>query len=561
MLETMRRNSRSAIIYVLFGILIAVFVLSFGPGSRGFVAQNTASNWAAKVNGNTLTEQDFRFAYVARGGTQYSALQAKEARLKESVMDELIAREILATEAAKLGFKVSQKEAEDLVADGQMILLGRHLPLDRYAFKDGKFDYERFKLIAQNQLGVSVLRYLEIEEEEMLADKMRQMLQTGERVSPAEVKAEFEQEGLQVNLDYVRFSSSKYAADDEPSAADVAAYQKAHEADLKKTYEERKPLSYTKVDKQLRLRHMLIDVAKDASPQVVAKAKAQADDAKKKLDGGADFAQLAGEVSTSDASKHHHGELGWRKKGYTGFGEALDGKLFAPGQAKKGTVVGPEKTERGFELVLVEDTREGDISFEQAAPELAEQAFSRDRAKDKARAEAQAALDRAKKGEKLEVMFPPAKDDDAKDKSSRFSQSDAPTFKQTGLFSRRGDSVADIGTSKELAKKAFELPIGELAGPFEVAGAYVIVQVKEHKDPDLKDFDKRKAELTRQAEQGKWFSTAEAYAKDRCVELRDSNRIKVNDELMSYDLPPALAKVFEQAGGKFGYVPCATLGR
>ena len=36
MLQAMRRNSRHAIIYVLFGILIAAFVISFGPGSRGF---------------------------------------------------------------------------------------------------------------------------------------------------------------------------------------------------------------------------------------------------------------------------------------------------------------------------------------------------------------------------------------------------------------------------------------------------------------------------------------------------------------------------------------------
>jgi len=31
MLEQMRRNSRNIIIYVLFGILITVFIISFGP--------------------------------------------------------------------------------------------------------------------------------------------------------------------------------------------------------------------------------------------------------------------------------------------------------------------------------------------------------------------------------------------------------------------------------------------------------------------------------------------------------------------------------------------------
>ena len=35
MLDTLRANSRSVLTYVLFGIIIVVFVVSFGPGSRG----------------------------------------------------------------------------------------------------------------------------------------------------------------------------------------------------------------------------------------------------------------------------------------------------------------------------------------------------------------------------------------------------------------------------------------------------------------------------------------------------------------------------------------------
>ena len=49
MLAAMRRNSRHAIIYVLFGILIAAFVISFGPGSRGFGYSGVTSAYAAKI--------------------------------------------------------------------------------------------------------------------------------------------------------------------------------------------------------------------------------------------------------------------------------------------------------------------------------------------------------------------------------------------------------------------------------------------------------------------------------------------------------------------------------
>src|SRR5437879_3859219 len=115
MLEALRRNSRNAIIYVLFGVIIAAFIISFGPGSRGVGVTGSGNNFAAKVAGSTLTEQDFRFAYIALGGTQFPGQLARERKLKEFVMDKLIERELLAQEAERLGFQVSAKEAEDMI--------------------------------------------------------------------------------------------------------------------------------------------------------------------------------------------------------------------------------------------------------------------------------------------------------------------------------------------------------------------------------------------------------------------------------------------------------------
>src|SRR5215468_7512882 len=123
MLETLRQNSRNAIIYVLFGIIIAVFIINFGPGSRGCTPAPGA-NFAARVAGSTLTEQDFRFAYIALGGTQFPGQIARERHLKEFVMDKLIERELLAQEAERLGFNVADKEVEDELATGKMLVLG-----------------------------------------------------------------------------------------------------------------------------------------------------------------------------------------------------------------------------------------------------------------------------------------------------------------------------------------------------------------------------------------------------------------------------------------------------
>jgi peptidyl-prolyl cis-trans isomerase D len=532
MLEVMRRNSRNAIIYVLFGVIIAVFIINFGPGSRGCTPGASASSFAAKVGGSTLTEQDFRFAYIALTRGQVPSQMAQDRRLKEFVMDKLIERELLAQEAERLGFQVSAKEVEDMIADGRMMVMGVPRRVDDYVFKGGKFDYERFKMVAQNTLGVTVVRFIEIERRELLADKVRELMKMSAKVSPDEVKADFEQKGLQVNLEYARFSPRRFEDDAEVTPAEIDAYVKAHGDELKKMYEERAFL-YKKVDKQARLRHILAPVEKSAPQPAVDAAKKAIDAAAAKVKSGTPFAEVAKAASGDDRTKKRGGLVGWRKKGFTGFSDALDEEVFAA-QRKKGDVVGPMRTDRGFELVLVEDFREGDVPLEVAQRELAEDKVREERSRGKAKVEADAVLARVKKGEKLEDILPKQTPEEKAERSMA-KAGEAPKLQETGLFSRHGEMVQEIGVSKELAKKAFDMKVGEIGGPFEVAGGWVIARVKDHREPDMADFEKRKPELMREYERTKYAEVLDGWAKNRCAEVRDDGRIKVNEEILSYE--------------------------
>lgn len=554
MLQAMRRNSRHAIIYVLFGILIAAFVISFGPGSRGFGYSGVTSAYAAKVAGATVSEQDFHFAYVALGGTQYPPQVARERRLKEFVMDRLIERELFAEEAQRLGYDVSNKEAEDQIYAGKMMVMGVPRRVDSYVYKDGKFDYDRFKMVSQNQLGVTVQHFIEIQKREMLADKLREALRVSSKVSPDEVKQEFEQRGLQVNLEYGRFPERRYEEEiPDPTPAEVDAYVKAHEADLKKQYDERAFL-YKNLEKQARLRHIVVDAPKQIPAEQAEAAKVKLSNALAKIKAGTPFATVAKEVSADDRTKSHGGEMGWRKKGFTGFGDAVDKKIF---DAKPGAIIGPERTERGWELVEVEQFREGDVPLADAEKEMAADEVKKQKAKDKAKAEAEAVMARVKKGEKLEAILPPEANDpnetaEEKQLKALMKKPDEPIhLQETGLFSRRGEMIQDIGISKELAKRAFELKTGEVAGPFDVGSAWVVVRVKEHRDPDLADFEKRKSEIVREYERTKWAELVDNWSKQKCTEVRDDGRIKVNTEVLEYEV-----------GGKspIAYQPCSAKG-
>ena len=69
--------------------------------------------------------------------------------------------------------------------------------------------------------------------------------------------------------------------------------------------------------------------------------------------------------------------------------------------------------------------------------------------------------------------------------------------------------IEGIGVSNQLAKAAFSLtPAAPLAGPFQVGGSFVVVRLKERKDPDLAEFEKRKDELAREAQLTKWIGSS-----------------------------------------------------
>jgi hypothetical protein len=122
---------------------------------------------------------------------------------------------------------------------------------------------------------------------------------------------------------------------------------------------------------------------------------------------------------------------------------------------------------------------------------------------------------------------------------------------ETGLFPRRGDTLPEIGVSPELSKKVFDMKPGESAGPIEVASGYVVVKVKERKEPDTTDYEKRKPEIVREYERTKWAELVDGWSKQKCAEVRDDGRIKVNGEVLEYEV-----------GGKspVAYQPCSAKG-
>lgn len=110
------------------------------------------------------------------------------------------------------------------------------------------------------------------------------------------------------------------------------------EADLKKEYDA--TIDKVKDDREVRARHILVPTEQEAK------------DAKKKIDGGKSFEEVAKELSKDPGSAAQGGDLGYftRDKMVKEFADAAF-------SLKKGEVSGPVKSGFGYHIIKLEDSR------------------------------------------------------------------------------------------------------------------------------------------------------------------------------------------------------------
>jgi len=547
MLEQMRQQSRSLLIYVLFGIVIAVFIINFGPQSPGSCdrGQSSLGNLeGARVKGRPLTRQDYMYGLMMVGAQNFPPQRAKMMRLHETVMDMLIDREIMAGEAERAGFRVSDEQVEDLIAESKLIGLGREQRAPVFE-QDGVFSHENFRKYVQYHLGMTPRTFIEEQRREMLAKLMRDSLRAGVAISPLEVKAEWMREADQVNVEYLRFPIHHYESELELRPEEIAKYAAANQEALKKLYDEGKAALYEKQPKQRHVRQILVKLAAEPTEADVEAAQKKADALAARIRKGEPFAKVARAASEDEVTRARGGDLGWQRVGGSMLEPAVDAKLAA---AKDGEVVGPVKTASGFVLAVAEGTREGTIAFDAVKQELAESRLREDKSRESAEKAAKRALAGIKASPKksLKELYPAAEE----------SESDAakPALlatvhaEETGLFSRRGAIVPGIGRAPILQKAIFALTQeAPVAGPIEELGSFLVVKLKERKEPDVAEFEKNKIALIEDATKRKSGAVALEWSLKRCREARDARQIEVNTDILRYEGGPE---------GAISYEPC-----
>lgn len=479
MLKELRESSRSLIIWVLFGIIIAVFIINFGPQATGDIGCGAAKTYVVKVDGSVVSEHGYRFGYNGSG------LSGTKTQRNHYVLDHLIAREILAKEAEKAGFRVSKDLANEKIRTGEYYVLGVRRYGERDYFRNGVFDYDTLERVATSFGLPSVEYFIDQQRREILAEMMRAQLAGSSRISRAEALSRFKHAETTATVDAVRFRPAAYRQALKLTRADLDTYLASHEAEVKAKYDA-EATTYKGVKPEVRLRQIYLErtaeepaddsspegddppADDDAEPVAIDPKKTQLETLRAKLlDGTADFAATARDLSEDVYTNYKGGDMGWKRADSPGLGHAALSDALK--DLEKGGITEVIDTPAGFFLLKLEDQREGDLSFEQVKYEIAETMALDYYATEGARRAADAALADALAG-------------DGKDLEDMFERDTAPTRPQGPQLSPEMLEMLQQLSPEERQQFLQQILQGQQSGSLHYESADIPVQSQDE-DP------------------------------------------------------------------------------
>lgn len=564
--------------WILLATLAGAFGLSFGLPSDAITC---GSQPLAKTYGRSVGDEDYQYEFRAISLATKIPEDPKFQEmmgLHEEVFDAILERRVLAELGREIGLSAELSDAEDMTADGHFIVLGKTVPW----LGNDPFNYAVFERWLLPKFGVSERRYLDYQREEYLARTVRDLLAGTVTVSEAEARAVYDERQNQLSLRYVRFEAGRFADLVDPSRADLEKYVADHKDELGKQFESQGS-RFTKLPKQVRLR--FIEVKKPQPPaadadkaarksydDALAAARARAEGARAKIEGGEDFRAVARAVSEDKATAKRGGDYGWAS--LEGTGSGLDPVV---DEAAKGLAVGAVskvvESEGALYVVKVDGQREGDVAQEEALLELAEEALMRERGNALAKQAAAEALQALKDGATMAQLFrspdalgggsgidalKPAGEVGGKEPGE-----DKPEIRVTGLFSKERP-IPGLGVNPDLTRAAWAAdPKAEyIDRVFETQDGFVLAAVERKETATDEGFAAARAELFRELSAAKAARVTARLAYHTCLSDKARGAVVAYEDrirrLMTYDTKEA----FDEQGNRVmrPYVMCDRVG-
>lgn len=573
MLKILRDNLKylSWILWLVIGIFIAFVFVDFGGGLSGGSGGRAA---AATVGDREISYRDFEREYRRLEnqyrqafGEQFTPELANQLKLPLQALERLVDQKLLLSEAERLGLAASDQEVQEAILEipGLKDSAGNFV---------GHDTYERF--LRMN--GLNSREFEASVREELMIGKLQAIVSSSVDIPDNAVEKSYREQAERASIRFVQLPASRFQAEvGNVGPADLKSYFDAHREELR--LPEQRVIDYLLIDsvklraslaiepaeldryyrehvadfstpEQVRARHILLKVDDKRSAM---QAEREMANLRQRLDQGADFAQLATELSEDPGSKARGGDLGYFARGrmIKEFEEAAFG-------AAPNTIVGPVRTAFGYHLIQVLDKRAG-----------GERPYSEVEAQVKAKVAAERAdAEAEKRAAELAAKIEKEKLTTA-EQWKALADGDTVQFLTTPAFGK-DDVVPGIGRGTAFASSAFALESGKVSPPVKTPRGLAILRLEEIKAPRLPELsdveakvraavsrermlDRAAAELGRSRAEMAAGKTLDEVAKSYGLEARDSGEFGANGTVPGLGAAPEVIETaMKLAPGQVG---------
>jgi peptidyl-prolyl cis-trans isomerase D len=378
---------------ILSGILLVIcgaMVITFIPG--GLTSELTGTPGAgvvAKVNGNDIKSDEVR--QTARQMAQQDAQRYGEMASKlmpflvqqETVraVDQMINRQVLLSEAGRMGLRVTPEEVKDELQHG------------RYAatfFPGGSFIGQAEYEDMLQRANLTPVKFEHEVGDDILLTKLQALISGSTSVSDAEIHEQFVKENSKVKFDYAVLKQDDLRKGLHPTDEELKAFYESHKANYANSVPEKRKAKYAVIEtgkaaadvqvtpddlrtyydqhrdqyrmpEQVKVSHILIKTPLPGpdgkvDEKGVAEAQRRAEDLLKQLKKGAKLEDLAQKYSEDPGSAKQGGSLGWIGKGQT-VPEFEKAAFSLP----KGQTSDLVKSSYGFHIIRVDEKQEAHV--------------------------------------------------------------------------------------------------------------------------------------------------------------------------------------------------------
>ena len=416
--------------YVLGGLLLLIcasMVITLIPGGLGgdVFTGTPGRGVVAKVEGGDISSEEVRL--TARQMAQQDAQRYGEMAAKimpfliqqetSRAVDQLINRQALLSQAARMGFRVTPAEVKDELQHG------------RYAatfFPGGNFIGEtQYEDMLMQGANLTPAKFEEAVANDILITKLQAFISGSASVSESEIHAEFLKENSKVKFDYALLKQDDLRKGLHPTDAELQAFYESHKRAYANSVPEKRKVKYAiietakaeagvqvtdddlrtyydqnrdqyRVPEQVKVSHIWIKMPLPGADgkiddKAVAEAQHRADDLLKQLKGGAKFEDVAKKYSEDPGSSNVGGSLGWIGKGQ--MTAEFEKAAFSLPKGQMSDVV---KTLDGFHIIRVDDKQDAHVKPLDEVKALIEPILKHQKAQDLAQKKADALLKDAK---------------------------------------------------------------------------------------------------------------------------------------------------------------------